>query len=140
MCRIRLILVLSGCLLSSLALALETKVEPVGPCSRKTGLAITEIMWRPAQRADGKKIRFVEIYNSNPYFEDISGFQFDGHIEANIPPGTVIPGGGFLVVADKPADIQFVYGISNVIGTLSFQPEETGTLIQLRNKIGRAHV
>ena len=134
--RIRLILALSGCLICFLAAALETKIEPVGPCSRKTGLAITEIMYHPAARFDGKKIRFVELYNSNPYSEDISGFQFDGYIESVIPAGTVIPGGGFLVVADRPADIQFVYGITNVIGTLGFKPEETRTLIRMRNKEG----
>ena len=50
--RIRFILALSGCVLCSFAAALETKVEPVGPCSRKTGLAITEIMYHPASRAD----------------------------------------------------------------------------------------
>ena len=34
--------------------------EPAGPSSRRTGLAITEIMYHPAERPDGKQLEFVE--------------------------------------------------------------------------------
>ena len=35
--------------------------EPVGPSSRKTGIVISEIMYKPAPREDGNNLEFVEI-------------------------------------------------------------------------------
>src|SRR5262249_6708498 len=86
--------------------------EPLGPSSRKTGLAITEIMYKPAPRTDGKQLEYVELFNSNPFFEDISGYRLSGDIDFTFPPNTILPGGGFLVVARAPADVRSVYGIT----------------------------
>src|SRR5262249_2970838 len=80
-------------------------VEPLGPSTRRTGLGITEIMYKPAARADGRTVDFIEIYNSNPYGEDISGYRLSGEVDFTFPPGTVLSGEGFLVVAKVPADI-----------------------------------
>jgi regulation of enolase protein 1 (concanavalin A-like superfamily) len=41
--------------------------EPLGPSSRKTGIVISEIMWKPAPRTDGNNVEFLELYNSNPF-------------------------------------------------------------------------
>jgi hypothetical protein len=41
-----------------------------------TPIAISEIMYKPVDRTDGKNLEFVEIYNSNPWFQDIGGYQF----------------------------------------------------------------
>ena len=90
--------------------------EPLGPSSRKTGLVISEIMYQPAPRADGRKLEYLEIYNSNPFFEDISGYKIAGDVNYTFPPNTVMQGNAFLVIAASPADIQAVYGISNVTG------------------------
>lgn len=90
--------------------------EPPGPSSRRTALAITEIMYHPAVRSDGRKLEFIEIYNSNPHFQDISGFRISGDIGYKFPAGTVLPGGGYLVIARNPSDIQAVYGVTNVTG------------------------
>jgi len=49
--------------------------EAIGPSSRKSPVAFSEIMWKPAARTDGKNLEFVELYNSNPWFQDISGYQ-----------------------------------------------------------------
>ena len=109
-------------------------VEPPGPSSRRTPLTFSELMYHPATRTDGRKLEFIEIFNSNPFFEDLSGYRISGQIEYTFPAGTVLGGGGFLVVARNPADIQAVYGITNVtgpyIGTFS---NKKGTL-RLRNR------
>ena len=68
--------------------------EPLGPSSRRTGLVITEIMYHPAPRTDLRKLEFVELYNSNPTIEDISGFRISGDVDYTFPAGTIIPGGG----------------------------------------------
>ena len=108
----------------------------LGPTARKTMIAITEIMWKPAPRTDGKNLEFMEIYNSNPWFQDISGYQIGGgNISYTFPPGTILQGGGFLVIAAAPADIQSVYGITNVMGPYTGSLPKGGT-IQLFSEIG----
>src|SRR5437762_13226128 len=104
--------------------------EPLGPSSRKTGLVISEIMYKPAPRADGKLLEYVELFNSNPFSEDISGYRLSGDFDFTFPTNTILPGGAFLVVAKSPAAIQRVYSITNVVGPYA------GSL----KKIGRAHV
>lgn len=91
--------------------------EAIGPSSRKSPIAFSEIMWKPASRTDGKNLEFIEIYNSNPWFHDISGYRITcADMDYTFPPNTKISGGGYIVVAAAPADIQSVYGISNAMG------------------------
>ncbi len=106
--------------------------EPIGPSSRKTGLAITEIMYKPAPRTDGKILDYIELFNSNPFSEDISGYRIAGDIDFTFPPNTVMAGGAFLVVAQVPADIQAVYGIANVTGPYTNSLKKAGA-VRLRN-------
>ena len=106
--------------------------EALGPSSRKSPLVFSEIMWKPASRADGKNLEFVELYNSNPWFQDISGYQITcADMNYTFPANTTIAGGGYLVVAAVPADIQSVYGIANVMGpyTGSLKKSESLELI-----------
>lgn len=103
--------------------------EPIGPSSRKSPIAISEIMYKPAPRADGLNLAFIELYNSNPWFQDISGYQVvAGQMAFTFPPGTVMPGGGFIVLAAAPADVQAVYGIQNVFGPYTGSLKKSGTI------------
>jgi len=43
--------------------------EPLGPSSRRTGMVISEIMYHPPPRADGRNLEFVELYNAGSIFE-----------------------------------------------------------------------
>ncbi len=113
-------------------------VEPLGQSSRRTSLVISEIMYNPLDRADRRNLEFVELFNSLGEPHDISGWRLDGAADFTFPPNTIIPPGGFLVVAQSPADVQTVYGISGVLGPFSNTnslPNSRGT-IQLRNRIG----
>jgi regulation of enolase protein 1 (concanavalin A-like superfamily) len=106
-----------------------------GPSSRRTGLTITEIMYHPAGRSDGKRLEFIEIFNTLPFFEDVSGYRITGDISYTFPPGTIIPGGTYLVVAAAPDDLKTVYRINNVFGPYTNNlPNSSGT-VRLRNKI-----
>jgi hypothetical protein len=97
--------------------------EPLGPSSRKTPLAFSEIMYKPAPRLDTNNLEFIELYNSNPWFQDISGYRLAGNnLSYTFPAGTIMSGGAFLVVAASPQSMQNVYGLSNVMGPY------TGTL------------
>ena len=109
--------------------------EPLGPCSRLTPVVISEIMYTPAPRADTNNIEFLELYNSNPYFEDISGFQLVGSsMSYTFPPGTILGGGAFLVVAASPGSIWNVYGITNVAGPYSGSLKKADTLTLLDDR------
>ena len=111
-------------------------LEPLGPSSRKTPIAITEIMYKPAPRADTNNLEFLEIFNSNPWFHDISGYQLlADNLSYTFPPGTILPGGAFLVIAASPQSIRNVYGISNVMGPYTGSLKKTGT-IQLLDEVG----
>jgi len=102
--------------------------EPLGPSSRKTPLIISEIMYKPAPRADSNNLEFIEIYNSNPYFQDISGYRLAGQVDYTFPAKTILQGGAFLVVAAAPADVESVYGMSGVMGPYDGKLKKSGTI------------
>jgi regulation of enolase protein 1 (concanavalin A-like superfamily) len=121
---------------NALAGTLVLPSEPLGPSSRKTPIAISEIMYKPAPRTDTNNLEFIEIYNSNPWFHDISGYRLSGTtLNYTFPAGTVLPGGAFLVIAASPQNIQSVYGITNVIGPYTGSLKKAETL-QLFDEVG----
>src|SRR6185295_3321338 len=113
--------------------------EPLGPSSRRTGLAFSEIMYHPLPRTDGRNLEFIEIYNSEPFPASLRGFRLSGDVDYAFPTNTTIPALGFVVVATVPADIQNVYGLNGVLGGFTNPtnslPNDTGT-IRLRNATG----
>ncbi|MGA2660050.1 MAG: lamin tail domain-containing protein, partial [Verrucomicrobiota bacterium] len=110
--------------------------EPLGPCSRRTALVISEIMYKPAPRADLNNLEFLELYNTNPWFQDIGGYQVVANdMSYTFPAGTVLNGGAFLVIAASPPSIQTVYGITNVVGPYLGSLKSKGT-IQLLDDLG----
>lgn len=107
-------------------------VETLGQCSRRTSLVISEIMYHPTNSL----LEFVELFNTRGEPQDMSGFRLSGSIDYTFPNGTTLPGGGFLVVAKSPADLQTAYGISGVLGPFTNNlPNDTGT-VKLRNQAG----
>jgi hypothetical protein len=108
-------------------------IEPLGPSSRRSGLVISEIMYRPRDRTDGRNLAFIEIFNSDPISEDMSGYRISGDVDYKFSPGTILQPGAFLVVAQSPADMQAVYGISGVHGPYSNLLSRSAGTIRLRN-------
>jgi hypothetical protein len=118
----------------TIAIALPD-IEPPGPSSRRTPIAITEIMYNPLPDAQSNVLEFIEIYNSNPYFEDISGWRLSGEIDFTFPPNTTLRAGEYRVIARNPGDVQAAYGLpaSSLMGPYANSLKEAGT-IRLRNK------
>lgn len=103
--------------------------ESLGPSSRRTPLVISEIMYAPPPRSDGRNLKFIEIYNSQPWFQDLGGYRLTGAIDFTFPPGTQLAGNAFVVVANVPADLQVVYGLTNVLGPyVQDLPDDAGTV------------
>jgi len=116
--------------------AASARGEALGPSNRRTGLVISEIMFRPSPSLSGANRRFIELYNSQLWYEDLSGYSISGIIDFIFPEGTVIPAEGFLVIAENPADLRAVYGITNVLGPyLHTFKGDSGTL-KLHNRAG----
>jgi len=113
--------------------------EPLGPSSRKTGIVISEIMWKPAPRTDGNNVEFLELYNSNPFFQDISSYQVTcADMNYTFPTNTRIPSGAFFVLAASPQGIANVYGLTtNVFGpyTGSLKHSETLQLLDEQSNV-----
>ena len=112
--------------------------DVLGPSSRKTPIVFSEIMYKPVPRTDGKNLEYLEIYNSNPWFHDISGYQITcADMSYTFPAGTTIASNSFIVVAAAPADIESVYGITNVMGpyTGSLKKSETLELLDEQTNV-----
>ena len=109
--------------------------EPLGPSSRKTGLVISEIMYHPPPAAITGSLEFVEIYNSDLIAEDLSGYRLSGDIDFPFPSGTILPSGGFVVVARNPAALQTCYGISGVLGPFTNNLSNNSGTVRLRNEL-----
>jgi hypothetical protein len=112
--------------------------EPLGPSSRTTPIAISEIMWKPAARTDGKNLEFLEIYNSNPWFQNIGGYTLTcADMNYTFPPNTIIASNSFIVLAAAPADVESVYGLTNVMGpyTGSLKHSETLQLLDEQTNV-----
>jgi hypothetical protein len=120
--------------------ALALPFEPLGPSSRRTGLVISEIMYHPAEVPGvTNSLEYVEIFNGQDYFEDLSGFQLRGDADFLFPPGTILQSGGFLVIARDPAALQTVYGISGVLGPFTNNLPNTRGVVRLESELG-AHL
>jgi len=111
----------------------QPPTESLGPSSRRTPITISEIMFKPADRLDGRNTEFIELYNSNPWPEDVSGYQLSGQADFVLPAATTIPSQGFLVVAAVPADMQAVYGLATVFGPYTNSLKTSGT-VKLRDE------
>jgi hypothetical protein len=130
-------------LLAALVASASSNYEPLGPSSRRTSLVISEIMYHPTNRADGRNLEYIELHNAGELPERVGGYRLSGDVEFTLPTNVVMPAGGFLVVAPAPADVQEVYGITNVIGgftnapgaATNALPNGSGT-VRLRNHLG----
>ena len=93
--------------------------EPLGPTSRRHGVVISEVMYHPTNRLDGRNLEYIEIYNSQPWFEELGGWRISGAIDYTFPSNTVLQSKAFLVVAANPADFRATYSFANVFGPFS---------------------
>ena len=110
--------------------------ELLGPSSRRTGMVISEIMYRPPTRDDARNLEFIELFNSLSIPQDLGGWQLTGSIGYTFPIGTMLPAGGFVVVAKAPEDIPAVYGLSEVLGGYDGRLDRDSGVVQLRHRAG----
>ncbi len=115
---------------------LRPDAETPGPSSRRSPVAVTEIHYAPAPRGDGRDIRFIELYNSNPFSQPLGGYRFSGAVTYTFPSNAVLPAKGYLVIAPKPADLAAVYGVTNAIGGFDGANFRASSPLTLSDEIG----
>lgn len=84
-------------------------------------VVINEIMYRPGTTVPGFTVEnvgreFIELHNTGAAAADISGWALTNGVSYTFPAATTVPAGGFVVVANDPAAVQTLYGISGVFG------------------------
>jgi hypothetical protein len=120
--RFALIAVLLLCLLRAIAWADSVVV-------------FNEIMYHPA--TNEAALEWVELYNQNSVDVDLSGWRMADGIQSTLPNGTVIRGGGYLVVAIAPDTLKAQAGVTNVVGPYTGRLSNSGERLELRDNAGR---
>jgi len=110
--------------------------EPIGPSSRHGPIIISEIMYHPPDRSDGKNLEYIELYNSNPWYEDISGYRISGEVDFTFPAGTFLAARSYVAIAASPSDLQSVYGSLPVTGPYTNRLSNGSGTLRLRNREG----
>lgn len=104
--------------------------------ARDTVVVFNEIHYHPAGRGD-PRLEFVELYNQNSVDIDLSGWRLSGGIDFNFPAGTVIAGGGYLVIAADPAALMLAGGPAGTLGPFGGMLDNGGEGLRLRNNNDR---
>ena len=107
--------------------------EPIGPAARRGPFVLSEIHYHPRGRADFKNLEFIELYNTQPWQENLTGFRLTGEVSYDFPAGTTIAAGARLVIAAVPADLMSVYSISGVLGPWTGPLSNSGGQVRLRD-------
>ena len=93
-------------------------------------VVFNEVMYHPSTNEIAYE--WIELHNQMAVDMDISGWSLEDGIEFQFAQGTVIPGGGYLVVASSPATLM-AEGIPNVFGPFTGRLSNGGEAIELRN-------
>jgi len=110
--------------------------EPPGPCSRRTPLVITEIMYNPpGSWPGGEDLEFIELWNSGLVTEDLTGHRLEGDISYTFPTGTKIAPGQFLVIARDPDAARTFYGVT-CLGPYTGRLANGQGTVRLLNELG----
>ncbi len=104
-------------------------------CQADSVVVFNEVMFHPP--ANEAAFEWVELHNQMAVDVDLSGWSITGGVQFQFPEGTIIPGGGYLVVAGSPPDLQTATGLTNVLGPMDGRLSNAGDSLQLRNNNDR---
>jgi hypothetical protein len=82
-------------------------------------------------------LEWVELHNPMAVDVDMSGWKLGGGIQFKFNEGTVIRGGGYLVVAASPTDLMASSTATNVLGPFTGKLSNAGDKLELRNNNDR---
>jgi len=102
-----------------------------GSAQADSVVVFNEIMFHPA--TNEAAMEWVELHNQNSVDVDLGGWKISGGVDCTFPFGTVIRGGGQLVVAVSPASLKAASGATNVIGPFAGRLSNNGEELRLRD-------
>lgn len=74
-------------------------------------VVIHEVHYDPADETSAEE--FIELHNTGSSTVDLSGWTLAEAVDFTFPAGTGIPAGGYLVVAEDPATLTSIHGVSS---------------------------
>ncbi|MBI1390314.1 MAG: hypothetical protein GC154_17890 [bacterium] len=97
-------------------------------------IVINEIFYHPPdEEYGGLNLEFIELHNRGTATVDVSGWSFTTGVEYTFSPGTVISGGGYLLVCK---DRSRYPSVSNKTGDFFLALDNGGEAIALTNRAG----
>ena len=93
-------------------------------------LVINEIHFNPPENPVRQE--FIELYNPSDSAADLTGWRLSGAVDFSFPNGTVIPAGGYLVIAEDPATLLATLN-ATAIGPFSGSLSSDGETVRLRD-------
>ncbi len=103
-------------------------------CVLDSTVVFNEIMYHPPDAAG--ELEFVELYNQMAVDMDISSWSLADGVQFSFPEGTIIPGGGYLVVAKDPAVLQEA-GVRGALGPYEGRLANGGERLELWDRNDR---
>jgi len=82
-------------------------------------------------------MEWIELHNQMAVDIDVSAWFIEDGVEFTFAEGTIIPGGGYLVIAGDVASLQNATGATNVVGPFTGRLNNGGEQLQLRDRNGR---
>jgi hypothetical protein len=98
-------------------------------------VVFNEIMYHPVGPNEAP-LEWIELQNQLCVDVDVSGWRLDQAIHFRFAEGTIIPGGGFLVVASSPSTLAAL-GVTNALGPFTGRLGNGGDTLQLLNNSDR---
>lgn len=112
------------------------RARQLSPSSRGTPLILSEIMYHPSEPGGAETLEYIELFNTEPVAEDLSGYRLTGDLDFTFPPGTSLAGRSFVVVARDPAALRAASRIENVMGPFTGSLPNDAGQVRLRNRAG----
>lgn len=91
-------------------------------------VVFSEVMYHPAE--DGTP-EWIELHNQMAVTMDLSGWSVQGGIDYTFPPGTILKGGAYLVLAAAPEELQAITGLYGVYGPFTGKLSNSGESLRL---------
>jgi hypothetical protein len=98
-------------------------------------LVFNEIQYHPAANELG--LEWIELYSQMAVDMDISGWSLSGGVDFLFPAGTIVRGGGFVVVAIDPGQLAAATGFAGAFGPFQGRLDNEGDRLEILNNSGR---
>lgn len=103
--------------------------------SANAQVIITEIMYNPPESGTDS-LEYIELHNFNNMPADISGWTFTQGVTHTFSAGTIIPPGGYIVLAKSASAFQSVFGFAPTVWESGALINSPGEDIELSNAAG----